>query len=50
VVKKIEEFKKAPITKWYPILYVDGTYLKLRRGGVVEKEGGEEGKIWRRKN
>jgi transposase-like protein len=38
VVKKIEEFKKAPITKWYPILYVDGTYLKLRRGGVVEKE------------
>jgi transposase-like protein len=38
VVEKIEEFRKAPITKWYPILYVDGTYLKFRRGGVVEKE------------
>jgi len=33
-----------------PLLYVDGTYLKFRRGGVVEKKGGEEGKIWRRKN
>ncbi len=38
VTKKIEEFKNAPITKWYPVLYVDGTYLKVRRGGVTENE------------
>jgi transposase-like protein len=38
VVKdKIEEFKKRRIDKWYPIIYVDGTYLKIRRD-IVEEE------------
>jgi len=38
VEKKIEEFRKRPITKWYPILFVDAFFVKLRRDGVVEKE------------
>jgi len=37
VKEKIEEFKKRRIDKWYPIIYVDGTYLKMRRD-VVEGE------------
>jgi len=38
VEKKIEEFRKRPITKWYPILFVDAFFVKVRRDGVVEKE------------
>lgn len=38
VAEKIEKFRRAPITKWYPVVWIDGTYLKFRRNGVVEKE------------
>jgi transposase-like protein len=38
VAEKIEKFRRAPITKWYPVLWIDGTYHRFRRNGVVEKE------------
>jgi hypothetical protein len=33
-----KEFKKVSIIKWYPMLYVGGTYLKLWRGELKELE------------
>ena len=34
VEEHAERFRKRRITRWYPIIYIDGTYLKVRRGEV----------------
>jgi transposase-like protein len=37
-LEKAEAFRKRKIEKWYPIIYVDGTFLKVRREGIVGEE------------
>jgi putative transposase len=37
-LEKAEAFRKKKIEKWYPIIYVDGTFLKVRREGIVGEE------------
>jgi transposase-like protein len=37
VEEKIKEFNERKIEKWYPFVYLDGTYIKIRRD-VVEGE------------
>lgn len=34
VEEEVEKFKKRKIEGWYPVIYVDGVYLKIRRGSV----------------
>lgn len=37
VMKDIEEWKQRPLQKRYSVLYLDGTYLKLRRQDVANE-------------
>jgi putative transposase len=34
ILSDIERYRRRRFEKWYPILFIDGTYLRLKRGSV----------------
>ena len=32
--EKVEAYRNRPIKKWYPIIFIDGTVINIRRGSV----------------
>jgi len=34
VQEKLEAYRNRPIKKWYPIVFIDGTVINIRRGSV----------------
>ena len=37
ILEEISSYHNRKFEKWYPILFIDGTYLKLRRGEVANE-------------
>jgi len=36
VQEKVEAYRNRPIKKWYPIVFIDGTVINIRRGNTVQ--------------
>jgi len=34
IQEKVEAYRKRPLSKWYPIVFIDGVVIKVKRGSV----------------